>query len=120
MNGRSRKGRENGLLTGYEVAQLDLHQVELVTLSACETGLGDVTDNEGNLGLQRAFRLAGAHSLLVSLWQVPARQTTELLSLFYRNWLKGQPFSQALLNAQRSLQEKKYPPYFWAGFVLIE
>ena len=120
LNGRSRKGCENGLLTGYEVAQLDLHQVELVTLSACETGLGDVTDNEGNLGLQRAFRLAGAGNLLVSLWQVPARQTAELLSLFYRNWLKGSSFSMALLDAQHSLQEKNYPPYYWAGFVLIE
>jgi CHAT domain-containing protein/tetratricopeptide (TPR) repeat protein len=120
LNARTRRGSDNGLLTGYEVAQLDLHQVSLVTLSACETGLGDVTDNEGNLGLQRAFRLAGADQLLVSLWQVPARQTSELLSLFYTNWLKGQSFSEALRNAQRSLQDKNYPPYYWAGFVLIE
>jgi CHAT domain-containing protein/tetratricopeptide (TPR) repeat protein len=114
------KRREDGTLTGYEAAQLDLHGVKLLTLSACETGLGDITDDEGNLGLQRAFKLAGADNLLVSLWQVPAKQTAELLTLFYRNWLEGQSLSMALHHAERTLQKKNYPPYYWAGFVLIE
>lgn len=114
------KRREDGTLTGYEAAQLDLHGVKLLSLSACETGLGDITDDEGNLGLQRAFKLAGADNLLVSLWQVPAKQTAELLTLFYRNWLEGQSLSMALHHAERTLQKKNYPPYYWAGFVLIE
>jgi CHAT domain-containing protein/tetratricopeptide (TPR) repeat protein len=114
------KGREDGILTGYEAAQLDFHGVKLITLSACETGLGDITDDEGNLGLQRAFKLAGADNLLVSLWQVPAKQTAELLILFYRNWLEGQSLSMALHHAERTLQKKNYPAYYWAGFVLIE
>jgi CHAT domain-containing protein len=119
LNGISRNNRDDGILTGYEVAQLDLHNVQLVTLSACETGLGDITDNEANIGLQRAFKLAGVHNLLVSLWEVPAKQTAELLSLFYTNWLKGQTLSTSLQNAER-VMSKEYPPYFWAGFVLIE
>jgi hypothetical protein len=110
----------HNVLTGYEAAELDLHGVELLTLSACETGLGDVTDDEGNLGLQRAFKLAGADNLLVSLWQVPARQTAELLTLFYKNWLEGQSLNMALHHAELSMQKKNYPPYYWAGFVLIE
>jgi CHAT domain-containing protein len=120
LGGKARGNHEDGMLTGYEIAQLDLRQVELVTLSACETGLGDVTDDEGNLGLQRAFKLAGAGKLLVSLWQVPAKQTAELLSLFYTNWLEGATISEALRSAQYALQAKNYPPYYWAGFVLIE
>ena len=111
---------EDGILTGYEVAQLDLHNVQLVTLSACETGLGDVTDNEGNLGLQRAFKLAGVNNMLVSLWQVPAKETTQLLSLFYNGWLNGKKMNEALRDAEFIMQKKGYPPYFWAGFVLIE
>ncbi len=111
--------RDDGILNGFEIAQLDLHKVKLVTLSACETGLGEVTDNEGNLGLQRAFKLAGVQNLLVSLWGVPAKQTTELMTLFYTNWLKGETLSGALHSAEYVMQ-KKYPPYFWAGFVLIE
>ncbi|HLK29913.1 MAG TPA: CHAT domain-containing protein [Puia sp.] len=113
------KNREDQILFGYEVAQLDLRNVSLVILSACETGLGDVSDDEGNFGLQRAFTMAGANKTLVSLWQVPATQTTELFNLFYSNMLQGQSFSESLGNAQKKMQQK-YPPYYWAGFVLIE
>lgn len=120
IKGVPRADHEDGILTGYEVAQLDLHHVQLVTLSACETGLGDVTANEGNLGLERAFKLAGARNLLVSLWEVPAKQTAELLSLFYTNWLNGKTPAEALQMAEHSMQKKNYPPFFWAGFVLIE
>ncbi|MEO7045258.1 MAG: CHAT domain-containing protein, partial [Ferruginibacter sp.] len=119
LKGHPKGGHDDGILTGYEISQLDLSKVQLVTLSACETGLGDVTGNEGNLGLQRAFKLAGVKTMLLSLWQVPAKQTSELLSLFYKNWLKGQTLSLSLKNAEL-VMEKKYPPYFWAGFVLIE
>ncbi|MEP7145023.1 MAG: CHAT domain-containing tetratricopeptide repeat protein [Ferruginibacter sp.] len=119
LKGVAKSGHDDGILTGYEIAQLDLHNVQLVTLSACETGLGDITDNEANLGLQRAFKMAGVHNLLVSLWQVPAKQTAELLALFYTSWLHGKSLSKALQSAELNMA-KKYPPYFWAGFVLIE
>jgi CHAT domain-containing protein len=118
--GKTRANQDDGILTGYEISQLDLHRVDLVVLSACETGLGDVTDDEGNLGLQRAFRLAGVRRMLISLWKVPARQTGELLSGFYSAWLRTGSINEALRTAQQALQQKGYPPYYWAGFVLIE
>jgi len=119
LKGVAKDGHDNGILTGFEVAQLDLHNVQLLTLSACETGLGDVTDNEGNMGFQRAFKIAGVNNMLVSLWQVPAKQTAELLSLFYTFWLKGKTLSEALRDAETAMQ-KDNPSYYWAGFVLIE
>ncbi len=118
--GIGRDEHDNGILTGYEVAQLDFRNVQLVTLSACETGLGDVTDNEGNIGLQRAFKIAGANNMLVSLWQVPAKQTAEMLSLFYNFWLNGKTMSNSLRDAESAMQKKGAPPFYWAGFVLIE
>jgi CHAT domain-containing protein len=120
LKGIAKEEHDDGILTGYEVAQLDLHNVQLVTLSACESGLGDVTDKEGNLGLQHAFKLAGVHKMLVSLWHVPAKQTVELLALFYDYWLNGKSISEALQKAEYTMQKKGYPPYYWAGFVLIE
>ena len=120
MKGTPKADQEDGILTGYEVAQLDLHKVDLVTLSACETALGDITSAEGNLGLVRAFKMAGARKLLVSLWEVPAKQTAALLAVFYTNLLQGTTAAEALQLAERNLQQQHYPPFYWAGFVLIE
>ncbi len=120
MKGAPKKNHDDGILTGYEVSQLDLHNVQLVVLSACETGLGDITATEGNLGLQRAFKLAGVKNMLVSLWQVPAKETGELLANFYSYWLAGGTPAQALRQAETDLQKLHYPPYYWAGFVLVE
>ena len=111
--------REDGLLTAYEVSRLDLSGTELVVLSACDTGLGEVRGNEGVYGLQRAFKIAGAKYILMSLWQVPDEETAQLMTSFYRHWLTGKTVREALLQAQRTMREK-YPPYYWAGFVLME
>lgn len=113
--------REDGILTAFEIADLNLADVDLVVLSACETGLGEVREGEGIFGLQRAFRLAGARSLLVSLWKVPDKETAELMTAFYRLWQEGTSKQEAFTRAQRLLKEK-YPeePKKWAGFVLIE
>jgi CHAT domain-containing protein len=113
------KNREDGILTAYEIAQMDLSNTNLVVLSACETGLGDLNGNEGVLGLQRAFKIAGVHQMILSLWQVPDKETAELMTLFYRNWLNTGNAANALRYAQLELK-KKYPPYSWAAFVLIE
>jgi len=123
--GQSKPGLQDGFLSGSEIARLDLHRVQLVTLSACETGLGDLTGDEGNWGLPRAFKLAGAQHLLVSLWPVSPAVTSRLLSLFYTHWLQGMSISDALQSAEQTLQQnagKPHPlsPYAWAGFVLIE
>jgi CHAT domain-containing protein len=114
-------GMEDGILTAYEISQLDLRGTELAVLSACDTGLGDIKGNEGVYGLQRAFRLAGVRYVLMSLWQVPDFQTQELMTAFYQNWLeKKMPIRQALLTAQEAMRKKGYEPYYWAGFVLVE
>ena len=112
-------GKEDGILTAYEIAQMDLSNTALVVLSACETGLGDIQSNEGVFGLQRAFKMAGVKQLIVSLWKVPDAETTELMTLFYRNWLGGQTTREALRSAQLKMMEK-YPPEKWAAFVLVE
>ncbi|MEJ7680988.1 MAG: CHAT domain-containing protein [Segetibacter sp.] len=112
-------GKEDGILTAYEIAQMDLSNTDLVVLSACETALGDLQGNEGVIGLQRAFKMAGVKQLIVSLWRVPDKETTELMTLFYHNWLTGQSTREALRSAQLKMKEK-YSPYFWAAFVVVE
>lgn len=112
---------EDGVVTAMEISQLDLHQTELVVLSACETGLGDIKGNEGVYGLQRAFKIAGVKNIMMSLWQVPDQQTHELMRAFYYFWiLKKIPVRKALHLAQKEMRNKNYEPYYWAGFVLVE
>ncbi len=116
-----RAGMEDGILTAYEISQLNLSNTELVVLSACETGLGDIRGNEGVYGLQRALKIAGARYVIMSLWQVPDFQTQQLMTAFYRNWLTaGMAVRQAFHAAQQELRAKGLDPYFWAGFVLVE
>ena len=112
---------EDGILTAYEISQMDLSNTELVVLSACETGLGDIQGNEGVYGLQRAFKIAGAKYLMMSLWQVPDFQTQELMTVFYQKWLtEKMPIPDAFHEAQQTMRKKYEHPYFWAGFVLVE
>ncbi len=109
------------MLVAYEVRDLNLRNTELAVLSACQTGLGDMVGSEGVYGLQRAFRIAGAKFLIVSLWQVPDTQTQELMRLFYENWVdKRESLRDAFNHAQTTLREQEPNPYMWAGFVLIE
>ncbi|MBA4140742.1 MAG: CHAT domain-containing protein, partial [Segetibacter sp.] len=111
--------KEDGILTAYELAQMDLSNTQLMVLSACETALGDLQGTEGVIGLQRAIKLAGVKQMIVSLWKVPDKETVELMTMFYRNWLTGQTTRQAMRNAQLNMKEK-YSPFYWAAFVLVE
>jgi len=88
-------------------------------LSACETALGDVKGSEGVFGLQRAFKMAGVKKMIVSLWQVPDKETAELMTAFYTYWLKGKTANDAFYQAQADMR-KKYSPFYWAAFVLVE
>ena len=128
-------GKDDGILTALEVAELDLAKVELAVLSACETGLGEVAGGEGLLGLQRAFQVAGARAVVASLWKVPDIPTQNLMARFYENlWRKGLPPRAALRAAQLEMLREGYkrglvpideprktervPPFYWAAFVL--
>ncbi len=112
---------EDGILTAYEIAQMDLSHTELVVLSACETGLGDIQGDEGVYGLQRAFKIAGAKYLIMSLWRVPDVATQELMTAFYQKWLvQKMPIPDAFRAAQKEMRDKYQHPFFWAGFVLVE
>lgn len=112
-------GQEDGIVTSYEISNMDLSNTELVVLSACETALGDIKGTEGVFGLQRAFKLAGVQNMILSLWQVPDKETSELMTLFYTKKLTNMPTYEAFRMAQDEMR-KKYPPYYWAAFVLIE
>jgi CHAT domain-containing protein len=124
---RSAQGLSDGLLTALEVENLDLWGTDLVVLSACETGLGKVQIGEGVLGLRRAFQLAGAQTVLASLWKVPDAETEQLMTAFFQRWLKGAGKAEALRAAQLQLiaqlragkdaDRRPAPPLYWAGFI---
>ena len=117
---------EDGWLTAEEAAQMRLSGTELVTLSACETGLGDVSVGEGVYGLRRAFLLAGAQCVLTSLFPVPDSETALLMQGFYSRMQAGSGSkrdalrdTQLALLRQRRESGRNAHPYYWAGFVLV-
>ncbi|NJL85177.1 MAG: CHAT domain-containing protein [Leptolyngbyaceae cyanobacterium SM1_1_3] len=107
----------DGWLTAAEIAALHLH-AELVVLSACDTGLGEIT-GDGVLGLARSLLGAGAKSTVVSLWAVPDAPTAELMIAFYQQLLQGSNKAQALRRAMLKTKASYPAPGAWAAFVLI-
>ena len=103
----------DGHLTVSEIYDLDLN-ADLVTLSACETGLGKITNGDDVIGLNRGFLYAGANTIISSLWQVSDAATAELMQLFYQN--NGNDKREALHSAQLRVKEKYPHPYYWAAF----
>ena len=115
-------GYEDGILRADEIETQNLASCELVVLSACETGLGEIKGDEGVYGLQRAFKLAGANNILMSLWSVPDAATEELMRRFYEFLLSGKDIDRAFYSAQKSMKDSKNPKYGvrdWGGFVLL-
>ena len=118
------EGEEDGILTAQEIATLDLRGLDIVVLSACQTGLGDIISGEGVLGLQRGFKKAGANTILMSLDKVDDEATRILMVEFYRNLMNGKTKRQSLQEAQqylRKVENGKYDdPRYWASFIMLD
>lgn len=111
-------GKEDGILTAYEALNLNLANTYLVTLSACETGLGDNYLSEGVYGLKRSFQIAGSRYVLMSLWKVNDQATQELMVSFYKHLIDKQDIHAAFKTAQQEIKAKYKHHYYWAAFVL--
>lgn len=131
LSGHSRdlpEGVQDGILTAREISLMDLRDCDLVVLSACETAKGDIT-SEGVFGLQRAFKMAGVQTIIMSLWKVDDNATQMLMTEFYTNWIeKNQTKREAFRNAQNAVRyavdeygDRMYEdPRYWAGFVMLD
>ena len=118
------KDADDGLLTSLEISNLDLRGLDLVALSACDTGKG-VVKGDGVFGLQRGFKMAGTNSILMSLWKVDDDATCMLMTEFYKNWIAGGKTKHAALEAARKAVRSHKDmgwddPKYWAAFILLD
>lgn len=114
------KNVEDGILTADEISRLDLGNTKLVVLSACETARGKIDPVDGVYGLQRAFKMAGAGTVVMSLWKVQDDATSMLMTRFYKYLTDGVEKHKALWKAMMDVREKYKDPYYWAGFVMLD
>ena len=121
LNGDFFDSSIDGILTAKEISDMDLNGLELIVLSACETGLGNIS-YDGVLGLQRGLKKAGANAILMSLWKVDDEATCLLMTEFYKNWVRGMKKTDALEKAKKTIRD--YPnwnnPRYWSAFILLD
>ncbi len=110
---------ESGVLTAYEAMSLNLDKTDLVVLSACETGLGEISNGEGVYGLQRAFFVAGAKVLIMSIFKVDDDATQKLILNFYKKWLNSGNLRQSFIEAKKELRVEYPEPIYWGSFMMI-
>ena len=113
------EGADDGILTAKEISRLDFNGLDLVVLSACQTGLGEIT-GEGVFGLQRGFKKAGAQTIVMSLWKVADESTQLLMVEFFKHLTAGQSKRAAFIAAQKTVREKYPNPMHWAAFVMVD
>ena len=123
------EGYDDGILTAKEISTLDLRGLDLLVLSACQTGLGEIK-GDGVYGLQRGFKMAGAQTIVMSLWKVDDDATQMLMTEFYKRYLSGQSKHDSFLAAQEAVRNFKgkirgkdrnfSDPKYWAGFVMLD
>ncbi len=111
---------QDGILTAKEISLLDLREADMVVLSACETAKGEIT-GEGVFGLQRAFKMAGVQTILMSLWPVDDAATQLMMTEFYRHWIeKKEPKREAFEHARNIVKKQYSDPKYWAAFILLD
>ena len=117
---KAKSAAEDGLLTAEEARSLDLFGTQLVVLSACDTGRGELSVGQGVYGLRRAFLVAGAETLVTSLWQVSDAATGKLMEKYYQKLLKEKKGRlEGMQEAMKEMREKYKHPYYWAPFLVI-
>lgn len=109
----------DGVLTGYDLSGIYFSSAKLVVLSACETGVGEIYNDEGVIGLQRAFLMAGVEKLIVSLWKIPDKATREMMELFYDNYFDTLDIFTSFCRARKQMS-LNYPPEIYGAFILLE
>jgi CHAT domain-containing protein len=114
-----RDGTGAGLLCAEKVTTINLVGTDLVVLSACDTGVGEISNFDGILGLQRAFLVAGASTLFATLWPVPDVETKEIMVRFYSYYVSGVSKLEALRRARLKQMEMKRHPFYWGGFICV-
>jgi CHAT domain-containing protein len=119
VNASLKEGKDDGVVSADKILGLKLKGTDLVVLSACETGVGDVKSGEGVFGLKRSFILSGAKTVVMSLWSVPSKETVELMTDFYTLMAMGKSKADALMEARLNLMKKKSNPFYWGAFVMV-